>query len=84
MVASDKTKVNAAIEQLKRLGYEYNDDAQSIIELCDLWYTNQETDFHTRKSWRSMQEKTRTSSTACRRSWTITASTLCTASSSND
>ena len=41
-MADERTKVNAAIEQLKRLGYSYNDDAQSIIELCDLWYTNQE------------------------------------------
>ena len=57
MVASDKTKVNAAIEQLKRLGYEYNDDAQSIIELCDLWYTNQETDFHTRKNLNDVEIK---------------------------
>lgn len=46
----ERTKVNAAIEQLKRLGYQYNDDAQTIIELCDLWYTNQESDFHKRKN----------------------------------
>ena len=49
-MADDRTKVNAALEQLKRLGYSYNDDAQAIIEQCDLWYTNQETDFHTRKN----------------------------------
>lgn len=49
-MADERTKVNAAVEQLKRLGYSYNDDAQAIIEQCDLWYTNQETDFHTRKN----------------------------------
>lgn len=38
-MADERTKVNAAIEQLKRLGYSYNDDAQAIIEQCDLWYT---------------------------------------------
>lgn len=49
-MADEKAKINAAIEQLKRLGYSYNDNAQEIIRLCDLWYTNQETDFHKRKN----------------------------------
>lgn len=56
-MADERTKVNAAIEQLKRLGYSYNDDAQSIIELCDLWYTNQETEFHTRKNLNDVEIK---------------------------
>ena len=56
-MAGDKTKVNAAIEQLKQLGYQYNDDAQTIIELCDLWYTNQEHEFHTRKNLNNVEIK---------------------------
>lgn len=56
-MADERTKVNAAIEQLKRLGYSYNDDAQTIIEQCDLWYTNQETDFHTRKNLNDVEIK---------------------------
>ena len=46
----DRTKVTAAIEQLKRLGFEYNNKAQDIIEVCDQWYTNEESDFHTTKN----------------------------------
>ena len=46
----DKTKVTAAIEKLKQLGYNYNTNAQNIIEQCDQWYTNEESDFHTRKN----------------------------------
>ena len=46
----DKTKVTAAIEKLKQLGFKYNTNAQNIIEECDQWYTNEETDFHTRKN----------------------------------
>lgn len=46
----DKTKVTAAIEKLKQLGFKYNQKAQNIIEECDQWYTNEESDFHTRKN----------------------------------
>lgn len=46
----DKTKVTAAIEKLKQLGFKYNQTAQNIIEECDQWYTNEESDFHTRKN----------------------------------
>lgn len=56
-MADERTKVNAAIEQLKRLGYNYNDDAQAIIEQCDLWYTNQETEFHIRKNLNGVEIK---------------------------
>lgn len=56
-MADERTKVNAAIEQLKQLGHSYNDDAQAIIEQCDLWYTNQETDFHTRKNLNGVEIK---------------------------
>lgn len=49
-MADERTKVNGAIEHLKKLGFEYNDNAQNIIELCDQWYTNQEIDFHKRKN----------------------------------
>lgn len=42
----DITKVTGAIEQLKKLGYKYNTNAQNIIEMCDQWYTNSETEFH--------------------------------------
>ena len=30
----DKTKVTAAIEKLKQLGFKYNQTAQNIIEEC--------------------------------------------------
>ena len=53
----DKTKVTAAIEQLKQLGFKYNDNAQNIIEECDQWYTNEETDFHTRKNLNGQEIK---------------------------
>ena len=46
----DKVKVTAAIEKLKQLGFKYNQTAQNIIEECDQWYTNEESDFHTRKN----------------------------------
>ena len=46
----DKIKVTAAIEKLKQLGFKYNQTAQNIIEECDQWYTNEESDFHTRKN----------------------------------
>ena len=49
-MADEKSKVTAAIEQLKRMGYKYNENAQNIIEICDQWYTNEESDFHTRKN----------------------------------
>lgn len=53
----DKTKVTAAIEQLKQLGFKYNTNAQNIIEECDQWYTNEETDFHTRKNLNGQEIK---------------------------
>ena len=37
-------------EVLNNLGIPYNTKAQSIIRECDAWYTNQETDFHTRRN----------------------------------
>ena len=49
-MADEKSKVTAAIQQLKRMGYKYNENAQNIIEICDQWYTNEESDFHTRKN----------------------------------
>ena len=49
-MADEKSKVTAAIAQLKKMGYKYNDNAQNIIEICDQWYTNEESDFHTRKN----------------------------------
>lgn len=53
----DRTKVTAAIEQLKKLGFEYNDNAQNIIEICDQWYTNEESDFHTVKNLNGQEVK---------------------------
>lgn len=46
----DRQKVTAAIEKLKQLGFTYNQKAQNIIEQCDQWYTNEESEFHTRKN----------------------------------
>lgn len=46
----DRQKVTAAIEKLKQLGFTYNQKAQNIIEECDQWYTNEESEFHTRKN----------------------------------
>ncbi len=46
----DRQKVTAAIEKLKQLGFKYNQKAQNIIEQCDQWYTNEESEFHTRKN----------------------------------
>ena len=46
----DRQKVTAAIEKLKQLGFTYNQKAQDIIEQCDQWYTNEESEFHTRKN----------------------------------
>ena len=46
----ERAKTSGAIEYLKKLGYRYNDDAQNIIEICDQWYMNQESDFHKRKN----------------------------------
>lgn len=42
-----RAKIVAAVRQLKKMGYKYNDNAQRIIEVCDQWYTNEEADFHT-------------------------------------
>lgn len=53
----DRTKVTAAIEQLKKLGFEYNNNAQNIIEICDQWYTNEESDFHTVKNLNGQEVK---------------------------
>ena len=53
----DRTKVTAAIEQLKKLGYKYNNNAQNIIEICDQWYTNEESDFHTVKNLNGQEVK---------------------------
>lgn len=47
-MADERSKINGAIEYLKRLGFSYNDNAQAIIEQCDQWYTNQADDFHKR------------------------------------
>ncbi len=49
-MSDEKYKALAAISQLERMGYEYNNNAQRIIEECDLWYTNEESKFHTRKN----------------------------------
>lgn len=49
-MSDEKYKALAAISQLERMGYEYNNNAQRIIEECDLWYTNEESEFHTRKN----------------------------------
>ena len=53
----DKQKVTAAIEKLKQLGFKYNQTAQNIIEECDQWYTNEESDFHTRKNLNDQEVK---------------------------
>lgn len=53
----DRTKVTAAIEQLKKLGFTYNNNAQNIIEICDQWYTNEESDFHTVKNLNGQEVK---------------------------
>lgn len=53
----DRQKVTAAIEKLKQLGFTYNQNAQNIIEECDQWYTNEESDFHTRKNLNDQEVK---------------------------
>lgn len=53
----DRQKVTAAIEKLKQLGFTYNQKAQNIIEECDQWYTNEESDFHTRKNLNDQEVK---------------------------
>ena len=53
----DRQKVTAAIEKLKQLGFKYNTKAQNIIEECDQWYTNEESDFHTRKNLNDQEVK---------------------------
>ena len=53
----DRQKVTAAVEKLKQLGFKYNTNAQNIIEECDQWYTNEETDFHTRKNLNGQEIK---------------------------
>lgn len=35
---------------LNKLGYKYNETANTIIELCQSWYKNEVTDFHKRKT----------------------------------
>ncbi len=49
-MSDERIKVNAAVNQLRKMGYQYNDAAQDIISVCDLWYTNQETEFHQRRN----------------------------------
>ena len=56
-MADEKTKINAAVEKLKKLGYIYNDNAQEIIEICDMWYTNQEDTFHKRTNLNGAEVK---------------------------
>lgn len=46
----DRIKMSAAVEQLERLGYTYNNTAQDVIDLCDQWYTGRESSFHKRKN----------------------------------
>ena len=53
----DRQKVTAAIEKLKQLGFTYNQKAQNIIEECDQWYTNEESEFHTRKNLNDQEVK---------------------------
>ena len=53
----DRQKVTAAIEKLKQLGFTYNQNAQNIIEECDQWYTNEESEFHTRKNLNDQEVK---------------------------
>ena len=53
----ERQKVTAAVEKLKQLGFKYNTNAQNIIEVCDQWYTNEETDFHTRKNLNGQEIK---------------------------
>ena len=53
----DRQKVTAAIEKLKQLGFIYNQKAQNIIEECDQWYTNEESEFHTRKNLNDQEVK---------------------------
>lgn len=43
------TRTNSkALEKLEKLGYSYNKKAQNIIKMCDDWYSNERTDFHSR------------------------------------
>lgn len=42
---------NTAVETcLNKLGYKYNRDAHTVIDLCRSWYKNETTEFHKRKT----------------------------------
>lgn len=47
---NERSKTSGAVLFLKQLGYTYNEDARSIIECCDQWYTGQEDEFHKRRN----------------------------------
>ena len=53
----NRSKVSAAIDMLKKLGYKYNDNAQGIIEECNLWYKSAESEFHTRRNLNDAEVK---------------------------
>lgn len=38
------------ISFINQLGYKYNEDANSVIEICHSWYKNKITEFHKRKT----------------------------------
>lgn len=45
------TRTNSkALEKLEKLGFHYNQKAQNIIKLCDDWYSNSRTEFHSRSN----------------------------------